>query len=92
MDLSVDDAPFQIEFAFSSLHMLEEVTHEEDMDLGLILHMHREDTVDSGNETIFILDQVGEVAGKSFEHHLLFTPVHRLNDEALVIGLEHKAA
>ena len=91
MDLSVDDAPFQIKFAFSSLHMLEEVTHEEDMDLCLIFHMHSEDAIDSGDQTVLVLDEVGEIAWQALQHDLLLTPVHGLDDEALVVGLEHEA-
>ena len=92
MHLPVDDAAFEVKLALPCLHMLEEVAHEEDMDLCLILHMHSEDAIDSGNQTVLVLDEVGEIAWQALQHDLLLTPVHGLDDEALVVGLEHEAA
>jgi len=62
------------------------------MDLGLILHMNCKDTIDSRNETILIVKKIVQIIWQTFHHDLLLTPVHSLDNEALIIGLEHEAS
>ena len=60
------------------------------MDLGLILHMNCKDTIDSRNKTILIVEEIVQIIRQTFHHDLLLTPVHSLDNEALIIGLEHE--
>jgi hypothetical protein len=90
--LPVNDTSLQIKFTLSCLHILEQVAHEKDMDLSLILHMHSEYAIDPRNETILIVDEVVQVTWQHLDHDLLLTLIHGLDYEALVIRLEHEAA
>ena len=90
MDLSVYDTALEVKLTLPCLNVFKEISHQKNVNLCLVFHVHGENSIDSSDQTVLILDKICEVAGETFEHDLLLTSVHCLDDESLVIGLEHE--
>jgi len=60
-DLTVDDGAFQVEDLLDELACLSGIRHQKDVYWCKILHQHREDSIDSGQQAVWVALQVFEV-------------------------------
>lgn len=57
-----------------------------------VLHLYCVNTVDLGDETLWVAPQMVQVLRQGFLENSLLARVHCLDKEALVEGREHEAA
>ena len=89
-DNTVDHGSLQVKDAKDVRSSSDSILHHDQLDWLLILHPHRVDAIDAGQETVIMLGYVGEVCLLDALESIEVVISHSLDDEALILREEEE--
>ena len=92
VNLTVDDATFEIKLAELFFHFEEKVTHEKNVHFLDIFHLYCINAINLGDETLWVAFKVIKISRQGFLQDSLLTCVHCLDQEAPIEGRKHERA
>ena len=89
-DDTVDHGSLQVKDAKDVRSSFDSILHHDQLDWLLVLHPHRVDSINAGQETVIMLGYMGEVSLLDTLESIKVVIGHSLDDEALILREEEE--